>query len=236
VVDAVGFSANPGGNINTATRTIASTLGVLVGIGSIDHGILECLQGFRPTPGLLVYALGSGYRWTVWKQGGEGALTLIPNFLLSGIIATLLGLTMIVWSLRFIESRRGPLVFLLLGVTSFVTGGGVAQVVLFTLTWGVATRIHAPLGFWERLIPKGQRNVLGAIWPWTLAASTLLFVIALEIAVFGYVPGVQEQTELFHICWAVLALALALLLASVCSGFAYDVDGRRTAERDGRWN
>ena len=235
MVDAVGIGPVRS-NMNTATRTIASTLGVLVGIGSIDHGTLECLQGFRPTPGLLVYALGPGYRWTIWKQGGEGALTLIPNFLLSGIIATLLGLTMIVWSLRFIASRRGPLVFLLLAAASFVAGGGVAQVVLFILAWWVATRIHAPLGFWERLIPKGQRNVLGAIWPWTLAASTLLFVIALEIAVFGYVSGVQEQTELFHICWAVLALALALLLALVCSGFAYDIDGRRTAEREGRWN
>ena len=229
MVDAVGIALMRG-NINTGTRTIASTLGVLVGIGSIDHGILECLQGFRPTPGLLVYALGSGYRWTVWKQGGEGALTLIPNFLLSGIIATLLGLTIIVWSLRFIASRRGPLVFLLLGVTSFVTGGGVAQVVLFTLTWGVATRIHAPLGFWERLIPKGQRNVLGAIWPWTLAASTFLFLVALEIAVFGYVPGVQERSELLHICWTALWLALALSLTSVCSGFANDIEVIRSAQ------
>jgi hypothetical protein len=85
---------------NGATRSIASTLGVLVGIGSIDHGLLECLQGFRPTPGIIVIALGPGYRWTVWKQGGEGAFTLIPNFLVTGVIATLLGLLIIVWSVR----------------------------------------------------------------------------------------------------------------------------------------
>ncbi len=65
---------------NAATRFIASTLGVLVGVGSIDHGLLECLQGPRPTPGLIVNALGAGIRWTIWKQGGEGAFTLIPNF------------------------------------------------------------------------------------------------------------------------------------------------------------
>ena len=35
---------------NRATRIIACTLEVLVGIGSIDHGLLECLQGFHPTP------------------------------------------------------------------------------------------------------------------------------------------------------------------------------------------
>src|ERR1039457_7592922 len=85
---------------NSATCFIARTLGVLVGIGSIDHGLVECLQGFHPTPGLIVNALGSGYRWTVWKQCGEGAFTLIPNFLVTGVVTSLLGLLMIVWSLR----------------------------------------------------------------------------------------------------------------------------------------
>jgi len=69
---------------NAATHVIASTLGVLVGVGSINHGLLEILQGNCPTPGIIVNALGSGYRWTVWKEGGEAAFTLIPNFLLTG--------------------------------------------------------------------------------------------------------------------------------------------------------
>jgi hypothetical protein len=169
-----------------------------------------------------VNALGSGYRWTVWKQGGEAAFTLLSTFLLSGIMASLLGVVMIVWAIRFLPSRHGPILFLALGVTSFFSGGGVAQVVLFTITWGVATRIHASLGFWERLIPGKLQRILGAVWPWTSAASTVLFVVALEIAVFGYVPGVQDQTELLHICWKILALALALYLISVCSGFVRD--------------
>ena len=133
--------------VNAATHVIASTLGVLVGIGSIDHGVLECLQGPRPTPSFIVNALGPGYSWTVWKQGGEGAFTLLPNFLVSGIVATLLGVVMIVWALRRLHSHHGPIIFLLLGVASFLTGGGVAQVVLFTLTWAVARKINAPLDF-----------------------------------------------------------------------------------------
>ncbi len=108
---------------NAATRTVVSTLGVLVGIGSIDHGLLETLQGYRPTPGLIVNALGAGYRWTVWKEGGEAAFTLVPNFLVTGIVATLLGLLMILWALRFIQTKHGPVVFLLLGMASFFTGG-----------------------------------------------------------------------------------------------------------------
>lgn len=229
MLDVVGLSATHG-NVNAATRAIASTLGVLVGIGSTEHGVLECLQGNQPTPGLIVNALGPGYRWTIWKQGGEGALTLIPNFLLSGITATLLGLLIIVWSLWFLESRRGPVVFLILAAVSFFTGGGVAQVALFSLAWGVATRIHASLVFWERVIPHGALHTLGAMWPWTLGASTVLFLVALEVAIFGYVPGINDQTELLHMCWKVLALAVALLLISVFSGFAGDLEARRTAE------
>jgi len=210
--------------VNGATRAIASTLGVLVGIGSIDHGMLECLQGFRPTPGLIVNALGAGNRWTVWTQGGEGAFTLIPNFLITGVVATLLGLLMIVWSIRYIQSSHGSVVFLSLGIASFLTGGGVAQVVLLTLTWAVATRIRASLPFWRGIIPGFIRPALSRLWPWTLSASVVLFLVALEIAVFGYFPGVAAPVELLHICWKMLAVALALFLATILSGFAHDID------------
>jgi hypothetical protein len=209
---------------NGATRFIASTLGALVGIGSIDHGLLECLQGSHPTPGLIVNALGTGIRWTIWKQGGEGAFTLIPNFFMTGLIATLLGLLMIVWSIRYIQLPHGPAVFLSFGVASFLTGGGVAQILLFTLTWGVATRIGASLAFWRWLIPRSICPVFGRVWPWTLVASTALFAAALEIAIFGYVPGVSEQTEILHVCWKILVIVLTLFLLSIASGFACDIE------------
>jgi hypothetical protein len=217
---------------NSATRSIACTLGVLVGIGSVDHGLLECLQGFRPTHGLIVNALGSGYRWTVWKQGGEGEFTLIPNFLVTGVIATMLGLLMIVWSIRFIRSPYGPTVLLSLGIASFLTGGGVAQIVLFTVAWAVATRIGASLSFWRWLLPPVARPLLGRLWPWTLGTATVLFILALEIAVFGYVPGVSDQTPILHICWTILSVALALYLISIGSGFAHDIDSHYPISRD----
>jgi hypothetical protein len=217
---------------NAATRTVVSTLGVLVGIGSIDHGLLETVQGNRLTPGLIVNALGSGYSWTVWKQGGEGAFTLIPNFLVTGILATSLGVLMILWALRFIHKKNGPAVFLLLGIASFLTGGGIAQIALFTIVWGFATRIRSSLAFWSWLIPPPLRPALGSIWPWTLTAATVLFLIALEIAIFGYVPGVTGQTELLHICWKILAVALTLYLMSILSGFAHDIEAQARPRPD----
>jgi hypothetical protein len=211
---------------NAATHVIVSTLGVLIGIGSINHGLLECLQGNRPTPGYLVNALGPGYRWTVWNQGGEGAFTLVPNFLLTGVLATLMGMLLILWSIRFIHTSHGPTVFLVLSIASFLVGGGVAQVPLFILTGVAATRIGASLGFWSWLIPPPVRRVLGKLWGSTLVMGTVLFVAALEIAVVGYVPGVSGQTRIPHICWTLLLFALVFYFLSFLSGFAHDVEVR----------
>ncbi len=130
-----------------------------------DPSITVCWNACKDSvrlPDLIVNALGPGYRWTVWKEGGEGAFTLIPNFLVTGVVATLIGLAMIAWSLRFLHSPRGPTVFLILGVASFLTGGGVAQIVLFTLAWAVATQIVASLAFWRRLLP---RSCTPTAWP-----------------------------------------------------------------------
>jgi len=107
-----------------------------------------------------------------------------------------------------------------------LTGGGVAQVVLFTLTWAAARKINAPLDLWRRVLSAKVRSTLGRIWPWTLTASTILFLAALEIAIFGYVPSVSDQLELLHVCWKILGVALALYLVSLFSGFIKDAEAQ----------
>jgi len=198
----------------------------------MDHGLLEILQGNRPTPGLIVNALGSGYRWTVWKEGGEGAFTLVPNFLVTGLLATLLGLLLILWSLRFLHRKHGPMVFLLLGIASFLAGGGIAQIVLFTLNWAAVTRIRASLGFWRRLIPLPACRFLGRWWRWTVAAATTAFLAGLEIAVVGYVPGVSEPVRILHVCWTLVIGGIGLFLVSFLCGFAWDIAAGTPAGTD----
>jgi hypothetical protein len=131
----------------------------------------------------------------------------------------------------FIRSPLGPSVLLSLSVASFLTGGGVAQIVLFTLAWAGATQIGAPLGFWKRLLRPVACPMLGRLRPWTLGVSTAMFMLALEITVFGYVPGVLEQTLILLICWGSLAVALVLYLISIVSGFAHDIEGRDLISR-----
>jgi hypothetical protein len=132
-----------------------------------------------------------------------------------------------VWSLRFIHRRHGATIFLLLSVTSFLVGGGLAQFLLFTLNWAVATRIPSSLAFWRRCIPSPMRRTLGRLWRWTLAAEVVFFLAALHIATFGYFPGLPRNTQDLHRILIQLGWAIVVaLLSSIICGFAYDVEAR----------
>jgi len=213
---------------NTATRAVASTLGILLGLSSINHGILETLQGNHPTAGFFLKALGPGQRWTAWTHGSEPAFTLVHNFLLTGVMATIAGLLLIIWSAHFIDQRHGATVFLLLSMASFLVGGGLAQLLLFTLNWALATRISASLAFWQWCMPLSVSRFLGRFWPWSLTAEVVFFLSALQIATFGYFPELPRDTQTLRRVLIQLgaAIILAFLLSIICA-FAYDIEARR---------
>lgn len=217
---------------NAATHTVASSLGVLLGVSSISHSVLEMMQGNLPTPGSFVKALGPGYSWTLWVHGSEPAFTLVHNFLLTGMLATTMGILLIAWSACFIARRGGATVFLLISIASFLTGSGQAQALLFTLNWATATRIHVPLRFWQRIIPAPLRRVLARVWGAALVSAGALFLAALEIATFGYFPGFPRDTQsLTRILWRLAAAIIAMVSLAIMAGFAHDLEARSTVHQ-----
>lgn len=217
--------------MNRSTRIIVAIAGCLFGIAGLDHGFFEALQGNVPTNGLIIQAIGPAQR--MWLHGTEEAFTLLPNFLLTGLTAMLTSLAIIVWSVGFIHTRHGPTVFLLLFIVLFLVGGGIGQVVFFIPTWAAATRINQPLTWWRKILPENLRRVLARLWPASLVATALFFLIALEIAIFGYVPALQDPDLRLYICWSFLLAAWLLLLFSFVAGFADDIQ-RTTAPDQAR--
>ncbi len=140
--------------MNRATRINVVVIGIIFAIGGMSHGFFETLQGNTPTNGLIINAIGAGNSWTRLTEGGEPAFTIIPNFLLTGILAMLVGVAIMIWSVGFVHKPHGPLVFLLLFVLLFLVGGGIGQVAFFIPAWLVATRIHKPLRWWQNLMPR----------------------------------------------------------------------------------
>ncbi len=205
-----------------ATRFIVATLGVLFAIAGIDHGFFEALQGYTPTPGVIIQAIGVHNR--MWTYGSEDAFTLIPNFLLSGIASIAISLVIAVWSVGFVHKKHGSTIFLLLFIVLFLVGGGVAQIVYFTLAWAVSTRIDKPLTWLRTSLQERVRQVLGMPWPWLLGGFMLPSLVALEIAIFGYVPGVSDPKQVLYTCWSLLGVGLVFLLLAIASGFVHDAD------------
>ena len=211
--------------MNRATKIIVSTIGVILGISGIDHGIFEILQGNQPTKGLIINAIGPDH--IMWKHGGESAFTILPTFLLTGILALLAGIAMIVWTVRYIDRKRGPLAFFLLNILLFLFGGGVAAPILIYPAAGfAATRIHKPLTWWHKILPERARPTLAKLWPYTLTIAVVSMLIGLYIAITGHIPGMgaDDPNRILAIDLSfVFGGGLGMFLVSFVSGFADDI-------------
>jgi peptidoglycan/LPS O-acetylase OafA/YrhL len=218
--------SSPGGGV--ATRTIASALGMVAGASGLDHGFFEALQGNTATHGLFVQAIGPAQR--MWLYGTEDAFTIVPNFLLTGILAMIMGTLVIVWAAGYIDRRNGGRVFLGLGALLFLSGGGVALLGFVALCWAVSRRIGATSGEATTRPVDGFRKLLAGTWPAFLAIGLTLVTFALEIAIAGFVPGVSNPDHVQLICWSSLAAMLVMLLLAIVGASADDAQRRSAAD------
>jgi hypothetical protein len=213
------------GLMNRATKTIVSTIGVILGISGLDHGIFEILQGNQPTESLLINAIGPDH--IMWEHGGESAFTILPTFLLTGILAITVGIAMIIWSVWFIDKKRGPLVFFLLNLPLFLFGGGIGAPVLIYPAAGIAaTLIYKPLKGWQKTLPERIRPFLAKLWPYTLTIAVISMLVGLFIAITGHIPGVNSDNPnkiLAIDLTFVFGGGLGMFLVSYVSGFADDI-------------
>ncbi len=98
-----------------------------------------------------MHAIGEQNR--MWAYGPEDAFTLIPNFLITGVAAIVVSVLVMVRSVGFVHKKNGSLVFLLLSILLSLVGGGVAQIVFFTLAGAVSTRINKPVTWLRGVFP-----------------------------------------------------------------------------------
>jgi hypothetical protein len=217
-------------DMNKATRVIVATLSVVFGISGMSHGFFEALQGNTPTGSMYISAIGEAHR--MWPHGNEPAFTLIPNFLITGIAAMLVGLTIVVWSLGFIHRKNGSTILLLLFVLLLLVGGGVAQILFFPWIWLVSTRINKPLMWWRKILPDKIQKPLGRLWLWCLIIGSVLLVFALEIAVTGFVPGMSDPDAVVTVMLICLAAEVVILPLTFISGFAHDMSIKPNIARE----
>jgi hypothetical protein len=212
---------------NQAVRITAANAGVLCGISGLEHGFFETLQGSARPAGFLIDAIGPAQRF--WPGGGETAFTLVPNFMVTGVLAMLASLAVIAWSLWFLQRRYGAAGLLLLSAVQFLVGGGFAQNFIALLAGAAAAQIRVQLDGFLGVVPRNLRRGLAVLWPWLLGTFAMGFAAAMFAAVFGFIPifsaafrmGPQDLTAVLYPLGISL---LGLFALSIIAALARDAE------------
>lgn len=204
-----------------ARRITTIILGFALAMGGIHHGFFEILQGNTPTNGMFIESIGPDHR--MWLHGNDPAVTLIPNFLYTGMASVVTGILIIFWTIFFIDKKHGPSIFLLLFILLTLTGGGIGHIPFFILSWAYATNTRSDLNWWKKNLPEKWKRNLAKVWLPVTILSALFFITGLEISVFGFVPGTSDPEIILTVCWSFLFGSLLLINVSYISGYAYDL-------------
>ena len=110
---------------------LASALGIFAGLCGASHGPGEILQGNVVPSELMIQA------WPrLTALGGEPAMTIIPSYLITGVLTIIFGVLLAVWAGKFIQHKSGGLILILLSIIMLLVGGGLVPP-LFGIAAGV---------------------------------------------------------------------------------------------------
>ena len=100
-------------------RIAASALGLFAGIGGASHGPGEILQGNVVPTDFMIEAWPS-----LTALGGEPAMTIVPNLIVTGVLTIVFGLLVAAWAGKYVETPLGGLLLILLSIVLLLVGGG----------------------------------------------------------------------------------------------------------------
>ncbi|MBA7662551.1 hypothetical protein ES703_70580 [subsurface metagenome] len=205
--------------IKSATKVVVSAFGILLGLAGIEHGIGEIFQGNIGPNRIVIKSWGESELFSVLE--GEPAMTIIPNLLITGVLAIIVSLSIMLWAVAFVQRKNGGLVLILLSILLLLVGGGFGPPLIGIIVGAAGTRINAPLPWWRKRLSVNTRRLLSKLWPWSLIASLLSYLYLFPVSIilwhlFGvYNPNIILGVPLF---------AFGTLLLAVFSGFARDID------------
>jgi hypothetical protein len=194
-----------------ALRATASVFGVYAGLLGMEHGYFEILQGNVVPSGTRIRASSSELPFPF---GHEPAMTIVPNFLVTGILAMIVGLLIITWATAFIQKKNGGVVLFLLSIILLLVGGGFGPITLLITASIAATAIDKPLSRWRSHLSAHLTQFLAKSWRWCFISALLWVPVEF---MFGYVFGVKNDPHLnLVLCYPLLGLFMLTLI----TGFA----------------
>lgn len=195
-----------------ATKTAATWLGVVAGIAGLEHGYFAFIQGNTPIPGLVFSSWGPPCVPEETWHACEPAMSVLPNLLITGILAMLLSLALLVWTVWFVQRRHGGWVQMALAVLLLLFGGGFFPPIIAFVGGLAGTQIGRPLSG----PPARLTRFAAKLWPWSL----VIFV--------GWTLGQFPVGHFFNdLLQSIMVVSLLVILTSlplaVYTAYAHDV-------------
>ncbi len=211
--------------MNNATRIFTQTFGTFMALAGIEHGIGEVLQGNTKPAGVMILSWPESTFYSA--VGGEPALTLIPNMLVSGIVTIIVSLALLAWVLLFVQRKHGGLIMVLISLALLLVGGGIFPPILAMLAAIAGGKINSPLTWWRKHLSIDYRRLMSRLWLLFYWGGILTFLAMLPgLSILSYFFGIDGSVFILVIlCCMLLSLALAML-----TGFARDSLVERTPE------
>jgi hypothetical protein len=200
--------------MRSATKATVSTFGAIMGLAGVEHGIGEVLQGNIAPSGIMISSWPGSAFFRI--QAGEPAMTIVPNLLVTGILAILVSLIFLAWATLFVQRKNGGLVLILLSIVMLLVGAGFGPPLMGIIIGAVATRINAP---WHARLSVGLRRFLGNSWPWSFIAGLIAWLLLMPGSnLLDYFFGVNDP----NLVPVLFFFALGFLLLTIFTGFAHD--------------
>jgi hypothetical protein len=197
------------------TRLVVAAFGTLCGLTGIIAGIFEVLQGHNPTNGIVISTIGPEY--AMFRDFTYFAVTVVPSFMVTGILAIISSSFVVLWSVRYVQGKHGVLILLALSLTQMLVGGGWV-IDLAIISCILATRIDKPLNWWRNNLPLNVRNWLVRLFPFSLVSYALISLGMLVLTVIGV--NNEALIKLLEPLAAAMFLPILLL---ILGGLSYDI-------------
>ena len=203
---------------NSAARIVASVFGILAGLGGMIHGVGEVLQGNITPMGIFIPSWTQGPIAT--NMGGDPGLTIVPNFIGTGLLTIIVSLIIIIWAAVFITRKNGGLALILLSFILLLVGGGIAPPIISILAGISGLGINSQPTWWRNNISVKLQRFLAQLWPWLFGIAVIngvfLVIGSLILVYFFNLNNPDLFTNSFF-------FSVLLMILVISTGRTYDI-------------
>lgn len=204
--------------VNGARGRAAVALGLYAGLLGIVHGLFALGQGQRAPGSLMITAIGPPCQPEATWHACLPALTIAPNFFVTGMLAVIVGALILWWATTLGRQRKGGVVMLILALALLLVGGGFVPAFVGLVASTAVSRFSLIL----TRLPATLLHAAAKLWPWPL-------VIFVGWALGGWLLGTffnQTMLALGGLSFVLFDVMLPVL----CLVCAMAVDGQETAD------